>query len=309
VILSRAASSLFWMGRYVARAEFTADLVEATLRLDTLAVRPAGQEAWTSALAVTGMGVTYSGRIEPAEVSRYLLLAPDNPNSSYSCIDSARSNARAVRAALSREASLAINQSWIRLQSRREVCGVEDIPKLVDEIKGSARGFEGATNRLLRNEAQFFLALGAAIERANGTARLLDVKYHLLLPGGERVGGTVDRDQWTGLLRAVSALAAYRWLYREGLKPSLVAELLVLRDEFPRSLMACLEQTVGLLNRISCRIGRESEADRIATRLLEELRNTSGPKLIRGGLHEFIVRFLGDLTKLNGAISAQFGFR
>ena len=120
---------------------------------------------------------------------------------------------------------------------------------MVDKLKAEARGFEGALHRMLRNEASFFVRLGAAIERADNTARLIDVKYHLLLPEGEKVGGAIDRDQWTTILHTVSAVTAYRWLYREGLRPGRVVDLLVLRPEMPRSIAASAEEVVQMLDR------------------------------------------------------------
>ncbi|SEN04995.1 Uncharacterized conserved protein, Alpha-E superfamily [Sphingomonas gellani] len=310
-MLSRTAASLYWLGRYVERAEFTAQLVEATLRLDQLAARPAGSDAWSSALAVAAAGVDVGAEgeaLSPAEVAQYLLLSTANPSSIRSCIDAARHNARAVRTALSREAWISINRAWISVRSRQHLPDSEIILTLVEEVKADARGFEGALNRMLHNEARALIALGTAVERANGTARLLDVKYHLLLPEGEPVGGAVDRDQWTGILRTVSAVTAYRWLYRQGLKPWLVAEFLILRDELPRSLMASMERIVTLLNRIGQRTGMQGEADRLARRQRQSMRGASIDALFQGGLHEYLGRFIDDMSDLDRAISQQFRF-
>ncbi|WP_419826687.1 alpha-E domain-containing protein [Sphingomonas sp.] len=310
-MLSRTAASLYWLGRYVERAEFTAQLVEATLRLDQLAARPAGSDAWASALAVASAdgGFTASGeRMDPAAVTRHLLLSTANPSSIRSCIEAARHNSRAVRTALSREAWISINRAWISVRERLQLGNAEEILTLVEEVKSDARGFEGALNRMLHNEARAFIALGTAVERANGTARLLDVKYHLLLPEGEPVGGAVDRDQWTGILRTVSAVTAYRWLYREGLKPWLVAELLILRDELPRSLTNSIERIGTLLTRIAQRTGWQGEADRLARAQRRQMRETSAAALFQGGLHEYLDRFLGEIAELDRAISQQFRF-
>jgi uncharacterized alpha-E superfamily protein len=311
MLLSRTAAQLYWLGRYVERAEFTAQLVEATLRLDQLAARPAGNDAWASALAVASQTHSFAATgadLSDTAVTQYLLLAQNNPSSIRSCIDAARHNARAVRTALSREAWISINRSWISLRGRQRLDDAQSILALIEELKADARGFEGALNRMLRNEARFLISLGQAIERANGTARLLDVKYHLLLPAGEAVGGAVDRDQWTGILRTVSAVTAYRWLYREGLKPWLVAEFLVLREELPRSLVASTEQIVNLLTRIGHRTGQQGEADRLARRKRQQLRQITAETLIQGGLHEFLSRFLGEIAELDRAISQQFRF-
>lgn len=310
-MLSRTAASLYWLGRYIERAEFTAQLVEATLRLDQLAARPAGSEAWSSALAVATATAGFEATgapLQPADVAQYLLLAAANPGSIRSCIDAARHNARAVRTALSREAWLSINRAWISVRGHQHLHDSERILNLIEEVKADARGFEGALNRMLHNEARAFIALGTAVERANGTARLLDVKYHLLLPQGEPVGGAVDRDQWTGILRTVSAVTAYRWLYRQGLRPWLVADFLILRDELPRSLMASMERIVTLLNRIGQRTGMQGEADRLARRQRQAMRGTSIDSLFQGGLHEYLGRFIGDIADLDRAISQQFRF-
>ena len=310
-MLSRTAASLYWLGRYVERAEFTASLVEATLRLDSLAVRPAGMEAGVSALSVAGAANAFAGSgapNSPAEASRFLLLSSENPGSIWSCMEAARANARAVRTALSREAWLSINRAWIEIGARRRIDDAQSILGMVEQIKAEVCGFEGALNRMLRSEAQLLVALGAAIERANGTARLLDVKYHLLLPRGEKVGGTVDRDQWTSILRTVSAVTAYRWLYREGLKPWLVAELLVLRDELPRSLVASMEQVVSILTRIGQRTGHLGEADRQARRQRSALRQTTAASLIQDGMHEYLLNFIGELADLDRSIGYQFRF-
>jgi uncharacterized alpha-E superfamily protein len=310
-MLSRTASSLYWMGRYMERAEFTAQLVEATLRLDTLSPRPAGADAWASALNVASADLGFQATgdtLSALTVSRYLTLARENPSSIRSCIDAARTNARAVRTALTREAWLAINRAWMGLRDRSSPGGAQATLSLVEEVKAEARGFEGALHRMLRNESNFFIALGTAVERSDNTARLLDVKYHLLLPEGERVGGAVDRDQWTAILQTVSAVTAYRWLYREGLKPWLVAELLVLRAELPRSLVASNEQIVALLNRISQRTGRQGEADRLARLGLSRLRHANADGVFQTGLHEFLQDHISRNAELDRAIAQQFRF-
>lgn len=310
-MLSRTAASLYWLGRYVERAEFTAQLVEATLRLDQLAARPAGSDAWASALAVASAANGYAATgqpVEPDDVAHHLLLSTANPSSVRACVDAARHNARAVRTALSREAWISINRAWIDVREHRRLDDSQAILALVEDVKTDARSFEGALNRMLQNEARALISLGTAVERANGTARLLDVKYHLLLPEGEPVGGVVDRDQWTGILRTVSAVTAYRWLYRDGLKPWLVAEFLILRDELPRSLMNSVERICTLLDRIGRRTGRQGEADRIARALRQDMRATDAQALFQGGLHEYLGRFIGEIAALDRAVSQQFRF-
>lgn len=274
-MLSRTAASLYWLGRYVERAEFTARLIEATIRLDLLSARPAGEGAWESALAVVSAedGFWFTDEpVSPEAVGRYLALSLDNPSSIRSCLDAARNNAKSVRTALTREAWEAINRAWLFVRDVRVTDGTPAALAMIEKLKAEARGFEGALHRMLRNEASFFVRLGAAIERADNTARLIDVKYHLLLPEGEKVGGPIDRDQWTTILHTVSAVTAYRWLYREGLRPGHVVDLLVLRHEMPRSIAASVDEVVQLLTSVGRMLGRQGEADRMA-RMRQQMLN------------------------------------
>ena len=310
-MLSRTAASLYWMGRYVERAEFTARLVEATVRLDALSSRPAGEAAWMSALAVIEADASFKStgeKLTPKNVARYLTLAAGNPGSVVSCLEKARGNAKSVRTALTRDAWATINRAWLLFNGRTSPGDTQATLALVDQAQAETRGFEGALGRMMRNPSSWFIRLGATVERADNTARLLDVKYHILLPEGERVGGAVDRDQWTTILQTVSAVNAYRWLYREGLKARSVAELLILRRELPRSLAACAEEVVLHLNALGKQTGFQGEADRLARLRHARLGETRIDAVIGGGLHEFVEDFLAENAALDGAISKQFRF-
>ena len=310
-MLSRTASSLYWMGRYVQRAEFTARLVEATVRLDAMSSRPAGEAAWESALSVIEANADFAAtgqRLGPRNVTQFLTLATENPGSVVACLDRARDNAKAVRTALSREAWQTINRAWLLFRGRTSPGNTEATLALVDEAQAETRGFEGAIGRMLRNPASFLVQLGAAVERADNTARLLDVKYHILLPEGERIGGTLDRDQWTTILQTVSAVNAYRWLYRDGLKPRLVAELLMLRRELPRSLAASAEEVVMQLNALGKQTGFQGEADRMARLRHARLGETQIKTVMTHGLHEYLEDFLTENAALDRAIARQFRF-
>lgn len=310
-MLARTASSLYWLGRYVERAEFTARLVEATLRLDALSSRPAGDAAWRSAMKVIDADEAYAetgAALTPENVTRFLTVDTSNVGSVVCCLNAARDNARAVRTALSREAWSAINGAWLLFHGRNSPGDTDDVLALVAQAEAETRGFEGALNRMLRNPSSRFMRLGAAIERADNSARLLDVKYHILLPEGESIGGAVDRDQWTTILQTVSAVNAYRWLYREGLKPSLVTELLILRRELPRSLAACAEEVVQHLSGIGKDTGLQGEADRLARARHARLGTAEIRQIIAAGLHETLEDFIEDNAVLHQAISRQFRF-
>jgi uncharacterized alpha-E superfamily protein len=310
-MLSRTAEQLYWIGRYVERAEFTARLIEATLRLDALSARPAGKAAWEGALLVTECDTAFAAAelsVTPRAVSSYLTLSPDNPSSIRSSLDMARSNAKSVRTALTRDVWEAINRAWLALRGLATTGSYEDTLALTAMIRAETRGFEGALNRMLRNEAYHFLGLGAAIERADNTARLIDVKYHLLLPEGEQIGGVIDRDQWTTILHTVSANTAYRWLYHDELKPWLVADMLILRSEMPRSLAGATDEIVQHLAFIGKRIGRQGEADRLARRRQATLSRTVIEAVFELGLHEYLETFVVENADLDRAIAQQFRF-
>lgn len=311
LMLSRTASALYWLGRYLERADFIARLVEATIRLDALSARPAGEAAWQSALAVSYTDAAFAAtgqEANQANVARFLTLDATNPGSIVRCLETARNNARAVRTALTREAWTAINRAWWLFHARSSTGGAAATLNLVEQVKGETRGFEGAIHRMMRNEATLLIQLGAAIERADNTARLVDVKYHLLLPEGERVGGVVDRDQWTTILQTVSAVTAYRWLYNEGLSPSNVIDLLISRFELPRSLAACVEETVQLLNALAKRTGLQGEADRMARARMARMQKMRTHDVIVSGLHEYLEAFVRENAMLDAAVARQFRF-
>ena len=310
MMLSRTASSLYWLGRYIERADFSARLVEATIRLDALSHNAAGS-AWDSALRVTYSDDGFKATdAEPtaANVARYLTLDAANPASITACLDNARNNAKAVRTALTRDAWTAINRAWLIFNGRGRPASRMDPLNLVEAVKAETRGFEGAIHWMMRNQATWFIRLGAAIERADNTARLLDVKYHILLPKGEPVGGTVDRDQWTTILQTVSAVTAYRWMYSEGLKPHLVIDLLTTRFELPRSIAGCTEEVVEVLTLLGKRTGLQGEADRMARTRLAAMQRTRSHDVIVQGLHQYLTAFIRENALLHAAIAKQFKF-
>ena len=311
LMLSRTAAALYWLGRYLERADFLARLVEATIRLDALSARPAGEAAWQSALAVSYTDEAFAATgqtVTQSHVVRFLALDTSHPGSIIRCLDAARNNARAVRTALTREAWTAINRAWLMFQNRSSTGGSTATLNLLEQVKGETRGFEGALHRMMRNEANLLIQLGAAVERADNTARLLDVKYHLLLPEDEPVGGVVDRDQWTTILQTVSAVTAYRWLYSDGLTPANVIDLLISRFELPRSLAACVEEVVGLLSQLAKRTGLQGEADRMARARMSRMQRTRTSDVIASGLHEYLEAVIRENALLDGAIARQFRF-
>lgn len=311
-MLSRTAANLYWIGRYMERAEFTTRLIEATLRLSSLSSgAQVTAAAWESALAVVGkapQSPATAAQLSAFTVCRTLALDEDNPHSVRSCLAAARNNARAARNAITREAWESINRAWLNVRDRTSPGGVQSTLNLVEILKADTRGFEGAMARMLRREGYWFMRLGSAIERGDNTARLLDVKYYLLLPEGEKVGGILDRDQWTTILHTVSARNAYQLLYREALKPWLVADLLVFREELPRSIAASCTEVVDLLAEIGNRTGRQGEADRLARLRHSRLSELDIKEVFQAGLHEFLRSYMQENADLDRAIAQQFRF-
>lgn len=309
-MLARTAANLYWIGRYMERAEFTTRLIEATIRLDSLSPHTESSSTWASALAVVGTGPMSDGggAMTSTRARAFLSLDADNPNSVKSCVNRARDNARAARNRLTQEVWEAINRTWLMLGNRTNPGGIQGTVNLVEEIKAETRGFGGALEHMLRTEANWLMRLGTMIERADNTARLLDVKYYLLLPQGQEVGGALDRDQWMTLLHVVSGQGAYRLIYKQALQSWLVADLLIYRRELPRSLASCAARTVALLGRIGAVSGRQGEADRLARRRLHQFADGDVDALIKRGLHESLQNFVTENAELDAAIGRQFRF-
>ena len=312
-MLSRTADSLFWLARYVERADNTARIIDAANRLATLPLAYAGtSNEWESALAAAGVLDTFeqSGK-EPGRdaVIDFLAFSPDNPSSIKTCIEIARNNSRAVRTALTAEMWEAINAAWLEL---KRFDGTRmDRPTLNDflsRVKEACLRFDGSAYRtMLRHDAYYFLRLGFYLERADNTARILDVKYHLLLPEEASVGGGLDYFQWSSILRSVSALTAYRWVYHDSLKPWLIADLLVLNDQMPRSLASCYENLSSFLDELSLVYGRQGNAQRIARSTRTRLQNAEISEVfLKKGLHEFLTEFIAENSRLGAAITAQY---
>jgi uncharacterized alpha-E superfamily protein len=314
-MLSRTAGSLFWLSRYMERAESVSRLILVGHRMAGVAhsVHSHTNE-WRSTLRSAGClpGFTEKyGECEPdqGQVLEYLVLDPDNPSSIRACFETARRNARAVRTALTVEMWDAITDSWRGVQSlSRSDLEVDRLVPILEWVKSRSLAFSGAyLNTMLRNEGFAFAHLGTALERADNTARVLDVKYHLLLPEHEGVGGVLDYVQWQSVLRAVSALRAYQWVYHQRLQPWLVADLLILRPELPRSLLSCTGQIVETLDTLAERAGgRREECHRLAGRLHAELRYSRIESIFQAGLHEFLTGFIDQLKELGGSIDEHY---
>ncbi len=311
-MLSRTADNLYWLAPYVERAEYLARILEATQRLTTMPLAYVGEaNEWESALSTAGCSSAFFAAHDEANeetVTDFLAFSTSNPSSIRNCFEVARSNARAVRTALTMEMWDAINTTWLELKRfGNRPSSREEFARFLSWVQECSLRFDGSAYRtMLRNDAYWFSRIGVFTERADNTARILDVKYHLLLPAHEHVGGPLDYYQWSGILRSVSALTAYPWVYRESLKPWLIADLLILNDQMPRSLASCYENLVQNLDRIAGVYGRQGPAQRQARSVRTRLQNSKMDEIFQSGLHEFITAFITDNNKLGSAITQQY---
>ncbi|HTO45711.1 MAG TPA: alpha-E domain-containing protein [Burkholderiales bacterium] len=309
-MLSRTANNLFWMARYVERGENTARILDITYRMSLMPQdRSVAQKEWFAPLNITGTLFPFSGRFSTVgahDVLRYMVLDPDNPSSIMSCARAARENARAVRGAITSEMWEVLNSTWLELQNFNESrLDTEGVSHFFDWVKERAHLFRGVTvGTALKDEAFHFNRLGIFLERADNTARILDVKYHVLLPSVEDVGGAVDYYQWAAVLRSVSAFESYRKVYRDVITPLRVAELLILRVDMPRSLHACMREAYDIMQ-ILARPQAE-EALRRAGALWSELHFGRIDVIFNRGLHEYLTEFLTRTDALGQEINRSY---
>ena len=311
-MLSRTANNLFWLARYVERAENLARIIDVAMRLSTLPSAFAGKSnEWEGALAsafcIDEFDKVYS-EASRDNVIEFLVASDANPNCIRACVDIARSNARSVRTALTSEMWEIINDLWLKIQkiSPADMRG-NQLVEMLNAIKQASLQFDGAAYRtMLRTDHYSFERLGMLIERADNTARLLDVKYHVLLPPDEPVGGGLDYFQWTSLLRSVSALTSFYWIYRKNVEPWLVAEFLILRTEQPRSLISVYGSINAELDMLAERYGRQGQSQRVARSIIGQLQNSKIGELFQAGLHEFVEDFIADNNNLGEALANQY---
>jgi uncharacterized alpha-E superfamily protein len=313
-MLSRTANELFWMARHIERAENTARMLDVTFRMSLLpyeVIEPglAWAEPWAVPLISSGLATEYYERhslLSAENVLRFMILDAANPSSIFCCLRSARESARAVRGAITSEMYEDLNSAWLDVRAydygRIERQGVSEF---LEWVKMRSHLFRGVTfGTMLRDEAYHFIRLGTHLERADNTARILDVKYHTLLPSAADVGGAVDYYQWGALLRSVSGFESYRKIYSDVITPRRVAELLILRDDMPRSLHACMNFIYETLQTLCDDSTREIE--RAAGEMHAKVHFGKADDIIKFGLHEYLMDFLEGISVLGDDISRNF---
>lgn len=309
-MLSSTADHLYWMARSMERAENTARMLDVTYRMSLL--KQATDERhheWRAMLSISGLHEDFEARYtEPTadKVMHFMALDKQNPGSIYNSLFNARENARAVRGSITSEMWEALNHTWLEMRQKHSEgiteLGASRFFEWVKERSHLSRGITYGT--LLRDDTFHFLRLGSFLERADNTARILDVKYHILLPSPSDIGGAADYYQWGAILRSVSAFEAYRKVYRDQLTPKRVAELLILRPDMPRSLTSCMEVVNRLLQEING--SRSGELLRRCGLLHGQLRFGSIDDIFAGGLHEYLSEFLERTYDLGDLINTTY---
>ncbi|MCY4231470.1 MAG: alpha-E domain-containing protein [Alphaproteobacteria bacterium] len=309
-MLSRTAESLFWMARYLERAEATAQLVEMGRRMAMLPGAH-GREEWRSVAAAAGAGAAFrpDEEIGEAEVCRRLILDEDNPSSIRACFGRARHNARAVRTALTAEMWEGLNDGW-RWLGGLEVDSVrQDLPATLDRVRNLSALFRGAAlTTMLRGARYDFLSAGAFLERADMTLRLLDAKYFVLLPETGLLLDNRDRYRWISLLHATSALRAYHYVYRGDFSPSNIAHFMILNLDFPCSLAFCYDGLGAALGRLANRYGARHDCHATVEEAARRLKNRGIDDIFDEGLHQFLLAALQLNARLSGELSGAYHF-
>lgn len=310
-MLSRTADHLFWMARYTERAENTARMLDVSLQTSLLPQSDTSVELlWRGILGICELQPQYDARFErlaPQSVLDFMTRDPSNPSSIASCLDAARENARAVRGTLTTEVWETINSTWLELKAR--LAGVERAPSQFFEwVKYRSHLSRGVmVGTMLRDEALYFSRLGTFLERADNTARILDVRFHALAeqrtPGASD-GRSIDFYHWAAILRSVSAFEVYRKVYSDTITPARVAELLILRADMPRSLASCMNDVVANLAQVGTAHSRETE--RRAGLLQADLQYGRIDVILHQGLHAYLTAFLQRVNDLADRVSRDF---
>ncbi len=313
-MLSRTADHLFWMSRYTERAENTARMLDVNYQTSLLPQSHAvAQLGWQGLLSISELLYAYKerhGEIQAREVMDFMVKDESNPSSIMSCLSAARENARAVRGALTTEVWETQNTTWLEVKRMIKSGEFERDPSQFFEwVKFRSHLSRGVTvGTMLMDESLHFMRMGTFLERADNTARLVDVKFHAVQ--SDFFGAASEKDQeydfyhWSAILRSVSAFEIYRKVYRDVIKPERVAELLILKPDMPRSLHASLNEVVGNLALVSG--NPESETLRRAGKLRSELQYGRIDEILATGLHAYLTQFLDRVNDLGLHISREF---
>ena len=312
-MLSRIADSLYWMSRYLERAGNTARLIEINL-LYLLeaedALPPAAQ--WRPLLSINGSEDAFAQCYPGADITAHKMIhfmtqERTNPNAIRTSLRLARENARVVRDRISKEMWEALNELWLQMDRQLQSPLLpERAAAVYAEVRNGVARFHGVTsNTMMRGEGWGFYLLGTFLERADMTARILDVKYHLLLPDLTMVGSPLDYYQWAALLRSLAGFEAFRRKYHAGLRPIDVGEFVIFERDFPRSLRFSVERMHNALQDIGAPAADSPSTPAIAA-LVDRLEQTTPEHVFKQGLHEFLQDFLELISNLHAALAMDY---
>jgi uncharacterized alpha-E superfamily protein len=313
-MLGRAAQGVYWMSRYLERAENTARLLNVGLRIALTRGADAAQEdEWRSVLVTTGQDTLYRAHYadyDSAQAVNFILRDKANPASVLRMIESARTNARMVRTSITSEVWESTNECWMQLsEALSRPVRPSNLGEALAAVRRQTTQVRGAIEgTMLRNEVFNFSRIGTFVERADNTARILDVKYYVLLPSLAWVGSSLDNAQWETLLRSVGGDRVYRWLNKGSMDASGIASFLILGVQFPRSLIFCLNKIMSNMNGLALEYGGETPSQALVRGSCMALRETSIEQVFEQGLHEFLLQFIANIARIDTAISADYRF-
>lgn len=309
-MLSRTADHLYWMARYMERAENIARMLDVNHRMSLMPQSEVqAEQAWGATLRIMGLENGFHqhyAELSPDAVLEFMIFNPENPTSIRSCLRAARENAHAVRGTLTSELWETTNSTWLKMRDfTHDKLNDEGVSDFFEWVKFRSHLSRGVTlGTMLQDEALRFIRIGTFLERADNTLRILDVKYQLLLPAGEVEGGAADFYQWSALLRSVSAFEIYRRVYRDLITPSRVAEMMLLRVDMPRSLARCMKEVYNNLRVVSN--DHSAETERRAGQMEANMRFGKIDDIVREGLHNYVVQALGRIQDLGNRIADDF---
>jgi len=315
-VLSRVAENLYWMSRYIERAENIARLIDVNVQLliDFQSVDDAQvKEHWLPLVRTAGSEARFLELYDEADsetVTDFLTFRRENPSSVLSCVAAARENARMIRDQLATEMWEVLNGLYLRLQERssRQVWEAGSY-EFYKQLRNASHLFQGVTDAVFPRGAGYqFMQIGRYLERADKTCRILDLKYHILLPKVSDVGGAVDAAQWTAILRSCSALEAYHRTYVSDVVPWKIAELLLLAPNFPRSVRFCVGRVGAALAEVGGPDGgtRGHEAENLCAAMVADWGSRSVGEIIQAGLHEHLQSLQGDLYAINRSVFESY---
>lgn len=311
-MLGKTAGGLFWMFRCLERSENTARLIEAGFRI-AITRSNATQDEWKSVVRTVGCYNAYLDHHDSfnfENVIDFLIRSRDNPSSVISVIKNARDNAKMVRTALTREVWEATNECWLTLsQLLAKPVKEAELPNILTTITQQSALVRGALDgTMLRNDVYRFAHIGTFLERADNTARLLDVKYYVLLPSVSYVGSPLDNVQWENVLRSVSAQGAFRWLNGCETEPAKIAELMILDTRLPRSLAFCYKMIANSLGELASEYGERQPCHDSADTNCHQLKSQTIQSIFDYGLHEFVADFIRRNNTLGQQIEKDYRF-